>query len=157
MKKKVIISSMFTLSALLTVTPLIVSAETSSSKISTKLTEVSNVTTSNDNLDSVVGGWSENEGMYVNNLYGNLMLRSSPHHTGKAETKTINGTGHKRAHGWTTWPGIKHYTTARLEQGSYVNGTSGRVWGTGGTEAASPWKPYTKSGDPGSARTYYGR
>ncbi|MGF7486161.1 hypothetical protein [Lactococcus lactis] len=153
MKKKVIISSIFALTALLTVTPVIVSAETSSSKSSAKLTEVNDITTSN----SIVGGWSEDEGMYVNNLYGNLMLRSSPHHTGQAETKTINGTGHKRAHGWTTWPGIKHYTTARLEQGSYVNGTSGRVWGTGGTEAASPWKPYTTSGDPGRARTYYGR
>lgn len=104
----------------------------------------------------VMGGWSEENGT-VSSSFARMSARATVRHTGRAEEKTISGTGYKRAHGWTTWSKVKHYTTAQLETGGRVNGTSGRIWGTGGTEAVSPYKPYTKNGSPGSARTYYGR
>ncbi|SDS74672.1 hypothetical protein SAMN04489752_2411 [Brevibacterium siliguriense] len=65
-----------------------------------------------------VGGWEEGSGVSTNS--GNLGSPLAVHaakakHTGKAESKTIRGTTNKRSHGWTTWKGVKHYTTARLE------------------------------------------
>lgn len=109
----------------------------------------------------VVGGWSEESGSYTETTIPNfgMMTRAAVRHTGKAEEKNISGTTHKRAHGWTTWSGVYHYTTARLEHywpGSGVNGTSGRIWGRNGTEAISPYKPYTRDSSPGAAKTYYG-
>lgn len=71
----------------------------------------------------------------------------------------INGTTNKRAHGWTTWAGVRHYTHARMEKsgGGTVYTSSGRQWGTSGTEAISPWRAFKPNQDLGSARTYYGR
>jgi hypothetical protein len=81
-------------------------------------------------------------------------------HRGAAQRKTINGTTHKRSHGWTTWAGVQHYTRARLEHGSRIIADSGRKWGRSGTEAVTAWKPY-RPNQPGSgvgtAKTYYGR
>lgn len=84
-------------------------------------------------------------------------------HRGKAELKTIRGTTHKRSHGWTTWVGVRHYTTAQLVRSwpaSGVIATSGRQWGTSGTEAATKWvafNPNLPSNGYGSAKTFYGR
>ena len=59
---------------------------------------------------NAVGGWSEEDGYFVNpQAYSKAMEDSttyaSPKHTGKAEERTHNGTSQKRAHGWTTWVG----------------------------------------------------
>lgn len=110
--------------------------------------------------DSVVGGWSEDRGAYTTDQ-GEATRASSPglaeiRHTGKAERTTINGTTHKRSHGWTTWTGKYHYTTARLERGSTVIASSGRQWGWNGTEAVTQWVAFDPDGDWGQARTYYG-
>lgn len=103
----------------------------------------------------MLGGWEEGKGTFS---YNAMHFRATPHHTGRADIKKSGGNTYKRAHGWTTWPGTKHYTVARLEDWGKVNGTSGRVWGVGGTEAVSPWKAFTKElGSPGIAKTYYGR
>ncbi|OEG10715.1 hypothetical protein BCR25_09125 [Enterococcus termitis] len=104
-----------------------------------------------------VGGWSENEGNYLN---PNVVLpRATVKHTGKRETKNISGTTNSRAHGWTTWQGVRHYTTAQMER--YYTGkvvtTSGRKYGTSGTEAISPWFKPAYGEDTAAARTYYGR
>lgn len=107
----------------------------------------------------VVGGWSEAQGASDTGIG----VFATVNHVGKAETKTISGTSNKRAHGWTTWAGTKHYTTAQLEHtwpNSGVIATSGRKYGTGGTEAISPWRafnPNASSSGFGQARTYYGR
>lgn len=109
------------------------------------------------------GGWSEETGAFVgqpNRLHGSsVTINSTPKHTGKAERQDFNGTTHRRAHGWTTWAGVYHYTTARQECDSNVLATSGRQWGTSGTEAISPWvafDPYAPCSGFGSSRTYYG-
>lgn len=107
----------------------------------------------------VEGGWSETQGTTSTGIG----VLATVNHVGKAETKTISGTSLKRAHGWTTWAGTRHYTTAQLEHywpASGVIATSGRKYGTGGTEAISPWKafnPNATSSGFGQARTYYGR
>ncbi|MCB5952974.1 hypothetical protein LI951_12930 [Enterococcus sp. BWT-B8] len=104
-----------------------------------------------------VGGWSEETGSYTN--YNEFLTRSTARHTGKRETKVMGGTTCSRAHGWTTWSGVFHYTTAQMERywtGAVVN-TSGRRWGTSGTEAISPWFKPAYGGDTAAARTYYGR
>jgi hypothetical protein len=107
--------------------------------------------------DAETLGWSEDSGQASSS---GAATRATVSHTGKAEEKTISGTTNKRSHGWTTWSGVYHYTRARLEKGSTINGDSGRVWGTSGTEAISPWKPYRVVGgnleSPGTAHTYYG-
>ncbi|MGW9004243.1 hypothetical protein [Brevibacterium casei] len=67
----------------------------------------------------VYGGWSEEQGeVYSSSSSENpiVAFASGVKHTGKAEEKTIKGTTNKRSHGWTTWKGVKHYTTARLER-----------------------------------------
>lgn len=115
---------------------------------------------------SDVGGWEE--GSEVSSNPGNLDGSFSVHaakakHTGKAESKTIKGTTNKRSHGWTTWKGVKHYTTARLEHywpNKGVIASSGRKWGKNGTEATTKWVPFNpnkKSNGYGKAKTYYGR
>ena len=110
--------------------------------------------------NAATGGWSEVDGSFTGTANG---LLASPNHRGASESKVIGGTTNKRAHGWTTWAGTYHYTTARLEHywpASGVIATSGRKWGTGGTEAASPWKafnPNAPSNGNGIAKTYYGR
>lgn len=109
---------------------------------------------------NAVGGWSEEDGYFVNpQAYSKAMedgtTYASPKHTGKAEERTHNGTSQKRAHGWTTWVGKYHYTRARMEDWGAILTDSGRQWGTDGTEAISPW--WSFNGDTsGSARTYYG-
>lgn len=113
-----------------------------------------------------IGGWGEQEGAFVYEQDSSPLpvrgTQASAKHTGQSETKVINGTTNKRSHGWTTWSGVYHYTTARLEHtwpSSGVIATSGRVWGNNGTEAISPWKafnPNAASSGYGSAKTYYG-
>lgn len=89
---------------------------------------------------NAVGGWSEEDGYFVNpQAYSKAMedgtTYASPKHTGKAEERTHNGTSQKRAHGWTTWVGKYHYTRARMEDWGAILTDSGRQWGTDGTEA----------------------
>lgn len=107
-----------------------------------------------------LGGWSEDTGV-SSALSTEVATRSASQlkHTGKSEKKSINGTTHKRALGWTTWVGVRHYTTAQMEQsgGGKVYTTSGRQWGTNGTHAVSPWRAFSRISGLGSARTYYGR
>lgn len=82
---------------------------------------------------------------------------------GWSEEKTIKGRTNKRSHGWTTWKGVKHYTTARLEHYWPNKGaitSSGRKYGTGRSQAVTKWVPFNpnaKSNGYGKARTYYGR
>lgn len=108
------------------------------------------------------GGWSE-DGSVIGGVNGAVGPFANPSHRGAAEEKVISGTSNKRAHGWTTWSGTQHYTTAQLEHywpNSGVIATSGRKYGTGGTEAISPWKafnPNATSNGNGIAKTYYGR
>lgn len=113
---------------------------------------------------SDLGGWSEETGSFsTSSAPTGVSVRaaaaSTVKHTGKAEETVKAGTTNKRAHGWTTWAGVYHYTTARMEtySGSVVYNTSGRQWGTSGTEAISPWRAATKADGTGSARTYYGK
>lgn len=106
----------------------------------------------------VVGGWSESAETIDGAETG--MSVFAVNHRGAAERKTINGTTHKRSHGWTTWAGVQHYTRARLEHGSTIIADSGRKWGKSGTEAVTVWKPF-RPNQPGSgvgtAKTYYGK
>lgn len=119
----------------------------------------------------VYGGWDEDTGYfktvsdYQSSLKANSSLyqsstTSSPSHTGKREKTTINGTTHSRAHGWTTWVGVYHYTRARMEEHfpfleDIVLTDSGRIWGRDGTEAISPWWKFNQYVSD-RARTYYG-
>lgn len=116
--------------------------------------------------EGVTGGWSESGGTVVaqqGTAESPQLTNFAVNHRGKAESKTINGTSHKRSHGWTTWANVRHYTTAQLEHYwpySGVIATSGRKWGTGGTEAVTKWvafNPNAASSGYGQARTYYGR
>lgn len=106
---------------------------------------------------SDIGGWSEEEGNFViENQEGNGNAPySTPYHVGERENGVKNGTSRSRAHGWTTWQGVYHYTTARMESWGTVLTTSGRQWGTTTTYAVSPWW-YFNGDTTGSARTYYG-
>lgn len=124
-----------------------------------------NATTGQNNADNgVCGGWDEKTGYFAtvtdyNNYLkanGSLSITSTPVHTGQRETQIINGTSNYRAHGWTTWVGEYHYTRARMEEGSAVLTDSGRIWGSNGTEAISPWWAFIPPDLDGSARTYYG-
>jgi len=108
------------------------------------------------------GGWDEATGSFTTDSEVGDAPASSARildHRGIAETTTIGGTTHERAHGWTTWTGVTHCTTARRENcsGSVVYNSSGRRYGTNGTEAISPWRAATPNTGTGSARTYYGR
>ncbi|WP_339099612.1 hypothetical protein IGL98_001057 [Enterococcus sp. DIV0840] len=104
-----------------------------------------------------VGGWSEENGNYLN---PNVILpRAAVNHRGKRESNVISGNTAYRAHGWTTWKGVYHYTTARMEKhrSGTVLTTSNRKYGWNGTEAASPWYRISYGEDTAAARTYYGR
>lgn len=115
---------------------------------------------------AILGGWSEDGSVIETQAADGIATFSEPRHSGEAQ-QSLNsqGTTIKRAHGWTTWVGVYHYTTAQMEhQGLFCNGkvftTSGRKWGTSGTEAYSPWTtfiPETCCDHLGQARTYYGR
>lgn len=117
--------------------------------------------------ENEIGGWSETSGYFAEDSGANentgIVLakkKSTVKHTGKCEKKNIKGTDNKRAHGWTTWVGVKHYTVARIEHNFPYSGvikTSGRIWGKNGTEAISPWNPFKPNDDWGIAKTYYGR
>lgn len=122
----------------------------------------------------VIGGWDEdigyfvNEGEYLRSLNekeSNVIeeksaAKSTVKHTGERERSDEGGTTHFRAHGWTTWEGVYHYTRARMEEESIIFGDrvltdSGRIWGTSGTEAISPWWYFDPTVNE-KARTYYG-
>ena len=108
-----------------------------------------------------LGGWEEGSGAYSTDpsepsVRGAASI-ASVQHTGQAEEKVVSGTTNKRAKGWTTWVGVYHYTTAQMERSGSVATSSGRQWGTNGTQAVSPWLKATPSLGKGSARTYYGR
>lgn len=116
----------------------------------------------------ITGGWSEEGGYFYESSQAqqggsSVSLLSTPQHTGKADTKVIDGTTNKRSHGWTTWVGVRHYTLARLEHnGLFCSGiiASKRNTGVGGTEAKTVWKPFNPNAccdGFGGARTYYGR
>lgn len=116
---------------------------------------------------SDLGGWDERSGVLaVDGSTGAVGTASvvpvaTVNHRGASETKVISGTSNKRAHGWTTWSGVRHYTTAQLERGSgAVITSSGRKWGTSGTEAVSAYKafkPNAADNGWGHAKTYYGK
>lgn len=117
---------------------------------------------------SVVGGWDEDTGYFANvDAYSQqfainnemTLADSEPQHTGKREKNDDLSTTRVRAHGWTTWTGVYHYTRARMEDhaggGVRVLTDSDRVWGMDGTEAISPWW-YFDPNVSDKARTYYG-
>ncbi|AEJ24704.1 hypothetical protein HKO46_08630 [Streptococcus equi subsp. zooepidemicus] len=113
------------------------------------------------------GGWSEETGYYTSVKAFNASHQAVGSHTPKALLGVPRHTGRKeqsnlllRAHGWTTWVGVRHYTRARMtsylsENNVYTD--SGRVWGVGGTEAISPWYNTLHPENGAMARTYYGR
>lgn len=107
-----------------------------------------------------LGGWDETAGVFSNSesaqTAGGASIAASVNHRGASEQKSINGTTHKRAKGWTTWVGVRHYTTAQMQHGSRVLTSSGRKWGTSGTQATSPWFKANTTVGKGSARSYYG-
>jgi len=108
-----------------------------------------------------LGGWKEGAGAFSTapsdpSVRGAAAV-ASVQHTGQAEEKVVSGTTNKRAKGWTTWVGVYHYTTAQMERNGAVATSSGRQWGTSGTQAVSPWLKATPSLGKGSARSYYGR
>lgn len=103
--------------------------------------------------DRVYGGWEEHGATPM----ATVQLLSSPQHHGEAQYANFSGTDHKRAYGWTIWPGTYHYTRARLEFGSRVVADSGRKWGWNETHAWSGWYAARKDSGWPSARTYYGR
>lgn len=120
--------------------------------------------TSPDSEANAIGGWDEENGYFTNpEAYANAIddistyaSPSDPHHTGRSEKRTYNGSTQKRAHGWTSWANTYHYTRARMEDWSLgVLTDSGRQWGTSNTEAISPWWTF-KDEILGNARTYYG-
>lgn len=105
-------------------------------------------------VTNAIGGWDEIEG----NFSTEILLDRKPKHQGHRETSVINGNSAYRARGWTTWSKVYHYTTARMERyGGTVLTTSGRKYGTGYSEAVSPWYRITHAEDSAIARTYYGR
>lgn len=114
----------------------------------------------------ILGGWSEDGTVVEAQAVDGIATLSEPHHYGEAQQSTNSqGTTIKRAHGWTTWSGVYHYTTAQMEHdGIFCNGkvitSSGRQWARNGTEAYSPWATFNPDlccGNLGQARTYYGR
>lgn len=113
--------------------------------------------------ESVIGGWDEETGYFLNmeeyskSLANEVIPFSDVDHRGTRERDDSTDTTRYRAHGWTTWVGVYHYTRARMEssQGAILT-DSKRIWGYDGTEAISPWWAV----DPAineKARTYYGR
>jgi hypothetical protein len=108
-----------------------------------------------------LGGWDESAGAFAHSssaqAAGGIAVAAAPNHRGAAEEKSINGTTHKRAKGWTTWVGVYHYTTAQMKHGNTVLTTSGRQWGKSGTQATSPWFKANTTIGKGSARSYYGK
>lgn len=116
----------------------------------------------NAQADSIYGGWSDDKGYFTLKTDENPQVMraysatNTPQHTGKKESRTVNGTSQFRANGTTIWKG-RHYTTARMESyGDVVLTTSGRVYGTDKTNAISPWWKFIPDVDY-HARTYYGR
>ena len=65
---------------------------------------------------SVVGGWDEDTGYFINaDAYNravqqNSAYRSNPTHKGERQRKDSGGNTYYRAHGTTSWPGKRHYT-----------------------------------------------
>lgn len=126
------------------------------------VTPASAATLDNTN-NSIAGGWDEETGYfsttseYNKSLKSNVGIAATASHTGEREEKVINGTTNARAHGWTTWVGVYHYTRARMEDGwsDDILTDSGRVWGNDGTEAISPWLAFNPDVWD-RARTYYG-
>ncbi|PPF41876.1 hypothetical protein C5B85_18315 [Pseudoclavibacter sp. AY1F1] len=106
-------------------------------------------------------GWSEVDGNVASSSVEPGARAAQVNHRGTAEQKSINGTTNKRSHGWTTWSGVYHYTRAQLKSGSSINADSNRVYGRGGTEAVTAWKPFRVVGgdlvSPGTAYTFYGQ
>ena len=108
-----------------------------------------------------LGGWDENTGSFTNSssvqALGGVGVTAAANHRGAAEERVVNGTTNKRAKGWTTWVGVYHYTTARMESGSTVLTDSGRQFGTSGTQATSPWFVANHTYGKGRAKSYFGR
>ncbi|WP_154665804.1 hypothetical protein [Paenibacillus pinihumi] len=112
------------------------------------------------NLQVVSGGWSENEGYFVNyapNLKSNSVVSSSnstPVHYGRTESRERGSVLERRVIADTKWLGVYHYSRARFE--NIFTGTpyadSGRVYGTSYTTAYSDWRDSTGE----IAKTYYG-
>lgn len=122
-----------------------------------------------NNESTISGGWSETEGYYINppkqtlgaTLFSAKAAASKPKsHKGKRLKRAIKGTNGNdyeyAAYGETTWPGMRHYTTAQMETGDGdVIESSGRVWGDNYTEATSKYI-IPKIGGSEKARTYWG-
>lgn len=105
----------------------------------------------------VLGGWTEEEGSF-SSILDSRSTKATVKHTGQADYRYSGVKQEKRAHGWTTWKNVYHYTTAQMHSlTGKVLSDSGRRWGTSGTEAISP---YVWVGEiPGSAKakTFYGK
>ncbi|MBB5174487.1 hypothetical protein B0H94_103258 [Salsuginibacillus halophilus] len=89
--------------------------------------------------DEAMGGWVEGEGYWTNNDSDIGALSEPDNHDGWREAGPNED--QYRSVGVTTWHGQYHYTRALME--GHIWGTvyadSGRVYGTGSTEARSPW------------------
>lgn len=116
---------------------------------------------------NISGGWSESSGYYQNT---NIRTKStemsimaaassSPSsHTGKRLSRVWNSGGDVEvaAYGETIWKNKYHYTTARTEnRKGKVYTTSGRKYGTGYTNATSPYYRYALFENV-ECKTYWG-
>lgn len=105
----------------------------------------------------ISGGWSEDDGLMQAQIGD---LKSTPYHYGSVqERNAIPPTSiERRALGTTQWPGVYHYTRARMENrftgGIYTD--SERVYGISTTNAVSPWYTDSFEFNFSIGRTYYG-
>ncbi len=103
------------------------------------------------------GGWYEQEGVTQNS---GVNAYSTPYHYGSVQERNANppSSVERRTLGTTQWPGVYHYTRARMENrftGS-VYTDSNRVYGTGTTNAISPWYKDSFEFKLSIGKTYYG-
>lgn len=110
-----------------------------------------------ENNPSISGGWSESEGYYQSQYSRSSSAPDS--HIGKRLSRVWNSGGDVEvaSHGETIWKDTYHYTNARVENRSGTALTSsGRRYGTGYTEATSPYYKYVLIENL-NCRTYWGK
>ncbi|SDB07309.1 hypothetical protein SAMN02910293_00363 [Streptococcus henryi] len=120
----------------------------------------------NQASQTILGGWDEETGIFYNQ--NNVLVsevsvfraaKSDPLHSGKREDRFQKNGLESRAVGWTSWPSVYHYTRAQMVELKGLGGVaadSGRIWGTGGTQAYSGWV-FEGELSTHIAKTFYGK
>lgn len=110
-----------------------------------------------ENKNEILGGWTEEEGLF-SHILDSRSTKATVKHTGKADYRYSGVKQEKRAHGWTTWQNVYHYTTAQMHSlTGKVLSNSRRRWGTSGTEAISPYVGVGEIPGSAKAKTFYGK